>query len=111
MTYILYVFMLFIIATICVYYIVPQKYQWNVLLLSSIIFYMCSGPVFLIYLLLFSFLTWYGVLKLEGLENGRNGRKICMAVFPGGRIEGGFYNVKTYVHRMESLDFDRQNTI
>lgn len=80
MTYTSYVFVLFIAATICIYYIVPQKWQWKVLLFSSIIFYICSGPVFLIYLFLFSFLTWYGALKLEGLENGRNGRKICLSV-------------------------------
>lgn len=63
MTYTSYAFVLFVSVIICIYYAVPQKYQWIILLASSIAFYIFSGPVFLIYLLSFSFITWYGAKK------------------------------------------------
>ncbi|MCM1388377.1 MAG: hypothetical protein NC231_13695 [Bacillus sp. (in: Bacteria)] len=48
-----------------------------ILLFSSIFFYMCSGPVFLAYILSVSFFTWYGARKLE---EQRTGRKLLLAV-------------------------------
>lgn len=71
MTYISYTFVLFVIVTILLYYTVSKKWQWAVLLTASIIFYLCSGPVFLIYLALFSFATWYGAKKLENRRIGK----------------------------------------
>lgn len=65
MSYTSYVFVIFVILTVFVYYITQKSRQWIVLLAASIIFYLCAGPVFIIYLALFSFVTWYGATKIE----------------------------------------------
>ncbi len=77
MTYTSYAFVIFTFITTGIYYTVHKKRQWMVLLLSSIIFYICSGPVFLIWLLSFTFLTWYGAGKIE---EGKAGSKVILAV-------------------------------
>ncbi len=77
MTYTSYAFLIFIVITTGIYYTVHKKRQWLVLLFSSIIFYICSGPVFLIWLLSFTFFTWYGAGKME---KSKAGRKAVLAV-------------------------------
>lgn len=77
MTYTSYAFLFFTFITICIYYKVYKKRQWMVLLFSSIFFYMCSGPIFFLYLFLISFFTWYGTKKVE---EQRASRKIVLVV-------------------------------
>lgn len=71
MTYTSYAFALFLFVVIGIYYTVHKKRQWVILLISSIVFYLCSGPVFLVYLLLFSLFTWYGAKRLEKQRSNR----------------------------------------
>lgn len=71
MTYISYTFVLFVILTLFIYYTVCKKWQWAVLLTASIIFYLCSGPIFLSYLVLFSLATWYGARTIEKWRTDR----------------------------------------
>lgn len=84
MTYTSYAFALFVLLTICIYYMVRKNWQWIVLLVASITFYICSGPVFLVYLVLFSFFTWYGAKKIkrQGVDKPRSekGLKILAAI-------------------------------
>lgn len=77
MTYTSYAFVIFTFITTGIYYTVHKKRQWMILLLSSIIFYACSGPVFLIYLLAITLLTWYGAGKTG---EGKAGGKAVLAV-------------------------------
>lgn len=77
MIYTSYAFAIFISVIICIYYTVHKKCQWVVLLISSIAFYLCSGYVFLVYLLIFSLFTWYGAKRLEKQESYR---KISLAI-------------------------------
>lgn len=74
MTYTSYAFILFVLLTIGVYYTVHKNWQWFVLLVASIAFYICSGPVFLIYLVVFSLFTWYGAKRIEkrGMDKQRS---------------------------------------
>lgn len=65
MTYTSYVFVLFILLTISIYYMVRKNWQWVVLLIASIIFYICSGLVFGAYLVFCSLFTWYGAKRIE----------------------------------------------
>lgn len=81
MAYISYSFVFFVLIFVCIYYAVPKRYQWLVLLAASILFYCCSGPVFLVYLVTISFLTWYGakcIAQYEHKEN--NARGACRAL-------------------------------
>lgn len=46
MQYTSYTFLFFTYITVVIYYTVHTMRQWIILLLSSIVFYLCSGPVF-----------------------------------------------------------------
>lgn len=65
MSYTSYGFAIFVILTVFIYYIIRKNCQWIVLLTASVIFYLCAGPVFFIYLALFSLATWYGAKRIE----------------------------------------------
>ena len=70
MSYTSYSFALFVILTVCVYYIVRKKWQWVVLLVASMFFYLCAGPALSIYLLLFCLATWYGAKRIGRRKSG-----------------------------------------
>lgn len=52
-------FLLFLLATAAVYFLVPGKCRWAVLLVASYIFYAISGPKYLIYIVLTTLTTFY----------------------------------------------------
>ncbi|MDD6812507.1 MAG: MBOAT family protein [Lachnospiraceae bacterium] len=80
MTYVSYVFVLFVGLTVFLYYILPKCWQWKILLGASIIFYLSSGPFFVLYLLIFSAISWYGAKKIEKYE-ANGGQKSKLAIF------------------------------
>lgn len=47
MSVISYIFIVFFLCTVLVYYIVPKKMQWGVLLIASLIFYGYAGVEYL----------------------------------------------------------------
>lgn len=53
------VFVLFVFASLIVYYVVPKKFQWVVLLASSLVFYVTSSTWGIIFVIITS-LTVYG---------------------------------------------------
>ena len=63
-------FILFLAAVVAVYYVVPRKYQWLVLIIASYGFYMAGGAKTVVYLV-FTTLTTYGAGRLLGILNGR----------------------------------------
>lgn len=65
MSYTSYGFVLFVILIVFMYYKVPQAWQWRLLLIASLVFYTCSGFIYLIYLSLFAFATWFGAKIIE----------------------------------------------
>ena len=64
-SYVSYTFVLFVVLTVFVYYKVPGSWQWRLLLIASLVFYIYSGFINLIYLSLFAFATWYSARKIE----------------------------------------------
>ncbi len=74
MTYVSYSFVLFVSIVCVLYYVLPKRYQWKVLLSASIIFYICSSLIFFGYLLIFSIVTWYGTQKIEECKNKQEGQ-------------------------------------
>lgn len=44
-------FVLFLVLTFCMYYLLPKRYQWVVLLAASIVFYLCAGVKSIVYIL------------------------------------------------------------
>ena len=58
-------FLLFLLILVIIYFIVPKKMQWAVILAANLVFYAYSGPKYLIYILSCAFFTWYAALKIN----------------------------------------------
>ncbi len=52
-------FLLFAAAVITAYYLVPQRFQWWVLLIASYAFYLTAGPEYLVFILLTTVTTYF----------------------------------------------------
>ncbi len=79
-------FLIFYVVVLGLYYAVPQKAQWIILLLASVFYYLCSGNVVLIfYPILAVLVSWIGIriidrtreqeqMRQAGTPEGSNGR-------------------------------------
>lgn len=70
MSYTSFSYLLFTAATVVLYYLVPKKYQWSILLVFSYVFYILAGPKMIVFLLLSTFTTYSGALFIRKLESG-----------------------------------------
>ena len=61
-------FLLFVAASVLVYYIVPQKCQWLVLLCFSYIYYLVGGVKYVGFLLFSTLVTWLVALGVEKMK-------------------------------------------
>lgn len=62
-------FVVFIGQAIVVYFVMPKKYRWWVLLLASYVFYICSSPKSFVFILLTTVTTYGGgrlIARFEG---------------------------------------------
>lgn len=64
-----YGFLGFIAVLIPLYYLVPKRGQWPLLLAASCLFYCLAGPGYLLYLLTTAATVWFAALRIE--ENAR----------------------------------------
>ena len=60
-----FLFLLFVSSVIFVYYIVPVKYRWLVILAANIFFYCSYGVKYLVYLIISSLITFLAALFLR----------------------------------------------
>lgn len=58
MTYTSLVFALFCLILLLVYYVAPKKFQWVVLLIGSVVFYLFSGVKYILYVVITAFTTY-----------------------------------------------------
>ncbi|MCR5153282.1 MAG: MBOAT family protein, partial [Lachnospiraceae bacterium] len=58
MNYISPIFAGFFVILIALYYLVPKKFQWHILLLGSLVFYLFSGPKYILYVLATAIITY-----------------------------------------------------
>ena len=63
--------MIFLIITLVLFYVVPKKMQWIILLLASIFFYCFSNYVLGIYLFITVFTTWGAAILIYKLNLGK----------------------------------------
>ena len=61
-------FVIFLPVLGILYFAVPKKVRWIVLLAGNMVFYAAAGCRYLVYILGCAFFTWYAALRLE--ENG-----------------------------------------
>lgn len=74
-------FLLFVAASVLVYYIVPQKCQWLVLLCFSYIYYLAGGVKYVGFLLFSTLVTWLvalGVEKMKAKGSQKNARNLLI---------------------------------
>jgi len=63
-----YNFILFLLALFIIYYIIPQKYQWLLLLVASFFFYSCSGWDNIAYITVTITATYFTAVKIGQLH-------------------------------------------
>ena len=62
-------FLLFVAATVLVYYIMPLKFRWFVLLAASYTFYLMSSPKTFVFILFTTIITFFGGRKIGNINN------------------------------------------
>lgn len=66
-------FLLFLVITVILYYIVPKKHQWKVLLAASYIFYFFCGKWYLPYIMLTTATSYFAAVAMKkNLEGEKN---------------------------------------
>lgn len=68
MQFVSYSFFLFLAIVFVVYYLIPKRFQWIVLLIASYIFYCFAGPKYLIYIAATTFTTWLAARQIDKLK-------------------------------------------
>ncbi len=63
-----YSFILFISLLFLLYYIIPKKLQWKLLLAASYVFYALAGPRYLIYILITTISTYIAAIEIGKLH-------------------------------------------
>ncbi len=63
-----YHFIGFLIVLFLLYYSIPKKYQWQLLLLASYFFYAFAGMQFLLYIGVTTISTWYAGIRIEQVK-------------------------------------------
>ncbi|MCQ4635261.1 MBOAT family protein [Anaerovorax odorimutans] len=61
-------FLVFVLAVVCLYFAIPKRYRWGVLLLASYVFYLISSPRTFIFLLFTTAVTFWGGKRI-GKQN------------------------------------------
>jgi len=55
----------FATITVLLYFIIPQKHRWLVLLAANVFFYITYGPVYIVFLILCAAISWIFAIILE----------------------------------------------
>lgn len=71
-------FFIFFPVVICIYFVIPVKWRWIWLLISSYYFYMCWNPAYILLLLFSTGISYAGGRILERIE-AEPGRKAVLA--------------------------------
>lgn len=62
-------FIIFAVIFALVFFIVPKKWQWAVVLLGNITFYAFAGIGYIIYMIIISLITFLAAIKIEDIVN------------------------------------------
>ena len=80
-----YGFIAFIAILFIVYYLIPKKYQWMLLLLASYVFYLFAGPKYILYIVFTTVSTYIISLRIDKLNQIQ---AQYLAKCKGGSVEG-----------------------
>lgn len=68
MLFVSYEFIGFMLLCFLIYYMIPRRFQWILLLLASYVFYFIAGPFYPIFILITSLTTYLAARKLDSLN-------------------------------------------
>lgn len=64
-----YEFIVFLLICFGLYYVIPKRFQWVLLLVASFVFYYINGPFYPLFLLATSILTYTSAIFIENKKN------------------------------------------
>lgn len=64
-------FIIFLVCLFLLYYLIPKKYQWMLLLVASYVFYAFAGPFYLIYILATTVTTYFVSRRMDALQEAQ----------------------------------------
>ena len=67
-----YEFLGFIAVLFLLYYVIPKKLQWLLLLIFSYLFYFMAGPSYLLYILTTTITTYFAARRIESIGNAQS---------------------------------------
>lgn len=68
MSFISFEFLLFVLVLVALYFVVPRKHQWKVLLLANFVFYTAAGVRMALYIIFTIITTYFAALCLENVN-------------------------------------------
>ena len=60
-------FLVFALILVGIYFVVPKKWQWVVILIANTIFYAFSGVKYIVYILATAFATYWAAIRIENI--------------------------------------------
>ena len=103
-------FLIFLPIVVLLYWILPKKFRWVMLLISSYIFYMCWNP-WLIFLIVFTTAVSYISGLLMEKYDSKKVKKACMVVTVVSCIFGEFCHKSNQSQRAKrSRIFDESHS-
>ena len=64
-----YGFLIFLALLVPLYYLIPKKWQWVLLLVGSYVFYSFAGTGYLAYIVSTTLTTWYAAIRMDKLKD------------------------------------------
>src|SRR3989304_9187391 len=71
-------FLLFFIIVTVIYFAIPYRFRWVLLLAASYYFYMATKPGFVIFILLSTFITYYAGIQMGKAESKSKRKKFLL---------------------------------
>ena len=91
-------FILFVAASVLIYYLVPRRFQWIVLLAFSYIYYIAGGPSYVVFILFSTIVTWLLALIIEKTEGNGNHKGAKKLLILGLILNFGMLGVVKYTN-------------
>ena len=91
-------FILFVAASLLVFYLVPHRFQWIVLLAFSYIYYIAGGPRYVVFILFSTIVTWFLALLIEKTEGNGNHKGAKRLLILGLILNFGMLGVVKYTN-------------
>lgn len=91
-------FLLFVAAGLLIYYIVPHRFQWLVLLVFSYVYYVAGGLRYVFFLLFSTAVTWLAALLIEKLKETGSCQKAKTLLVLGLILNFGMLGVVKYTN-------------